>query len=734
MRRWISVAAIVVALGLGALWFFLRPSKSDARLVGSQQCAQCHANEYQMWRKSQHALAMQPATPFTVLGRFDNFALTEGKLATKFSRDEGKFVVNTQGADGQMHDFDVRYTFGVYPLQQYLVAFPNGRFQALPYAWDSRPLDAGGQRWFAMNPGTRVAHTDDFHWTGRQQNWNFMCADCHSTGVRKGYDATKDQFSTAWAEINVGCEACHGPASEHVKWGQNPRVARVLSIGNGLINQLTERRRVDWDIDEKTGNATRSTERKTDKEIETCATCHSRRVQIAEGYTAGGGQLLDHYVPSLLVSGLYYPDGQQRDEVYNYGSFLQSRMYHAGVTCADCHEPHSQALRAPGNGVCAQCHVTSKYDVPEHTLHQAGTAGAQCVSCHMPATKYMVIDARADHSIRIPRPDQTISLGVPNACNGCHSTRTAMWADSQIVAKFGKTRKGFQKFAPAFVADDRNDSTAQQQLSRVAADSSESMIARASALARLAGHPGDVALASARNAANDPHPLVRRAALTILDQIPPKQRVDVAAPLLDDESRAVRIEAARVLAPVGSSLGDNDTREKFTRAAADFVASQRYLADRPEARDALGIFYTQTGKTREAEAEYRAALKLAPRYSRAYVNLADLLRTQGREPEVEAVLREGIAASPTDATLHHALGLSLVRSGKLQDAIPELQRAMRLEPNNFRFLYVYAAALRDIGNRGGAMRAAGRLVYLYPKDTSAKQLLQSIRASRPKPQ
>jgi Flp pilus assembly protein TadD len=730
MRRWLWIGVAVVVLGLGALWFVLRPNRNDARLVGSDRCAQCHTNEYQMWRRSQHAVAMQPATPFTVLGRFDNYALTEGKLATKFSRDESRFLVNTQGADGEMHDYDVRYTFGIYPLQQYLVAFPDGRFQALPYAWDSRALSDGGQRWFSLNPGTRAAHTDDFHWTAKQQSWNFMCADCHSTGVRKGYDAKTDRFTTTWAEINVGCEACHGPASEHVKWGQNPRIARILSIGNGLINQLTERKRVDWDIDEKTGIAKRSKERKTDKEIETCATCHSRRVQIAEGYTAGA-PLLDHYVPSLLVTGLYYPDGQQRDEVYNYASFLQGRMYHAGVTCSDCHEPHMQVLRAAGNAVCARCHASTKYDVPAHTMHEPGKTGAQCVSCHMPSAKYMVIDARADHSIRIPRPDLTVSLGVPNACNGCHSTRTALWADSLIVAHFGNTRKGFQKFGAAFAADDRNDSTAIDQLKAVAADSTEPMIVRASALARLGAHPSYGFRALARATAADPNPLVRRSTLTMLDQVAPKLRVEVAAPLLDDESRAVRIEAARVLAPVADSLGDKKTREKFTRAAADFVASQQFLGDRPEARDALGIFYRDTRRTAEAEAEFRAALRLAPHYSRAYVNLADLLRAQGRETEVETVLREGIAAIPNDATLHHSLGLSLVRSGNLKDAIPELQRAMRLEPNNFRFLYVYATALHEFGNRPGAMRAAGRLVYLYPKDSSAKRLLQTIRQSRP---
>ena len=766
-RRWANPLYVATLVALALVLLYLahairrdgRNGSDSTKLVGSRACASCHAIEYAAWRRSQHAESMQEARPSTVLARFDGPTFTYAGVATRFFRRADRYFVNTESADGQSLDFEIRYTLGVYPLQQYLVVFPDGRIQPLPVAWDSRPAAQGGQRWFHINPRPRVTHTDEQHWTGRQQNWNFMCADCHSTGVRKGYDAAADRFRTTWSEIDVGCEACHGPAERHIKWAAYPKLIRsLLWRGNRLPVQLTERRGVRWAIDSTTGNARRSIARHTDREIESCAPCHSRRMQIAEGYSAGSA-FLDYYVPSLIANGLYHPDGQQRDEVYTYGSFLQSRMYHAGVTCADCHEPHSQQLRAPGNAVCAQCHLRAKYDTPRHTLHAAGSAAAACASCHMPATTYMQIDPRLDHSIRIPRPDLTVSTGVPNACNGCHTDRSAQWAVAQTAARYGAAPKGYQRFADAFAADDRNAPEAAHALGVIAEDSTQPVIARASALARLAAHPGDLALASARASAGDSKALVRHSALEVLDAYPPRDRIKIAASLLHDSSRSVRIEAARLLAPAASAL-DGDARSAFSSAAAEFVASQELHADRPENRTSLGIFFAQLGRTTDAANEYRAALRLDPRHEPAYVNLADLLRAEGRETEAEAALRSGVAASTGDATLHHALGLSLVRSGKFAAAIEELERAASLAPDNSHFAYVYAVALhsagrnreamdvverarvvhaddrellfalatfnRDAGNKAAALRFAKLLVQTHPGDSKARALLESL--------
>src|SRR5262249_11963017 len=182
-----------------------------------------------------------------------------------------------------------------------------------------------------------------------------------------------------------------GPASQHLSWAKYPALLRRLWHDDGLPSQLTERNGVRWSIDSTKGNAHRSVPRTTDRELETCAQCHARRTHTADGYGAGAPHL-DSYAPLPILPGLYHPDGQQLDEVYTYASFLQSKMNHAGVTCSDCHDPHTQKLRAPGNAVCAQCHRPATYDTSAHHFHRAGGPGTQCVSCHMPDTTYMQID------------------------------------------------------------------------------------------------------------------------------------------------------------------------------------------------------------------------------------------------------------------------------------------------------------------------------------------------------
>ena len=683
----------VSALGLGGCSAELG---EPATFVGSARCAGCHAVQYTAWQTSQHAIAMREATPTTVLGRFDSTTFADGAVTSTFLRRGDRLVVNTQGADGRHHDYEIRYTFGVYPLQQYLVELPGGRRQALTVAWDSRPAAQGGQRWFTFYPGVLVTHTDEYHWTGRQNNWNFMCADCHSTAVRKGYDAAADTFRTTHSEISVGCEACHGPGSQHTRWGSYPGVVRRIAWRDSrLPAQLTERRGVRWVMDSAAPTAHRSAPRTTDREIETCAQCHASRAHIAEGYSAGA-PLLDYYIPSMLFSDLYFPDGQQREEVYTYGSFLQSKMYHAGVTCADCHDPHTQKLRAPGNQVCGQCHRLATYDSPTHHFHAAGSPNAQCVSCHMPDTTYMEIDPRHDHSIRVPRPDLSVSLGVPNACSRCHRERDASWADRTLRERLGRVAGGFQRFAGAFAADDLGESAAADSLEQVFGDSTQPAIVRASALARLARYPRSTALAAARTAADDRHPLIRLAALQVLEAFPPRERVRIGVPLLGDTTRAVRQGAAWVLAPLADSLRTPLQQRAYAAAATEFIESQRYNADRAGNRLSLAAFYAQRGKLDSAITEYQAALHLTPQLREARLGLAVVLSAQGRVADAVRTLDSARVQYPRDRDV--LLGLALLS--------------------------------RDAGDTLAARRYARLLIDAHPQDARGQELLRSLGRGR----
>ncbi len=715
---------VVVAAASLALWWSQRPSETPRltaassihkplpaalNYVGPAACATCHAGEVEAWQGSHHDLAMQVANERTVLGNFANATFEYTGITSTFSKRNGKFFVNTDGPDGKLADYEIKYTFGVTPLQQYLIEFPGGRMQALSIAWDARPKEEGGQRWFHLYPNERITHQDELHWTGPQQNWNFMCADCHATNLKKNYDATTHTFKTSWSEVNVSCEACHGPGSRHVAWAeQAAQGSEKTDITKGLTVSLREQRGLRWTLDPQSGTARPQEARPLHAEIEVCAPCHARRISIAEGFTPGK-PFLDHYQPSLLEPRLYHIDGQQRQEVYTWGSFLQSKMYHQGVTCSDCHEPHSLKLRAPGNGVCAQCHAQAKYEAASHHFHEPDGSGAQCVNCHMPASTYMVIDPRRDHSLRVPRPDLSVNYGVPNACTQCHGDKPPQWAADQMVKWYGHPPGGFRHYAFA-----PHDAEAVKQLLALLENHAQPDIARATAAATLARMPDPPSVEATHTALADSSPLVRQAALAGMELLPLAQRVPFAASLLDDPVRMVRLEAARVLASVPESTLTKPQKAAFHRAEEEYVSAQRLHADRPEHRTNLGTFYAQRGRYADAETEFHAAIELLSGYLPAYVNFADLRRIEGRDQDAEAVLREGLKVVPTDASLHHALGLALVRLQRAEEAVRELAHAARLAPEESRFAYVYAVALHSTGRKREALEVLDRALARHP--------------------
>jgi predicted CXXCH cytochrome family protein len=432
----------------------------------------------------------------------------------------------------------------------------------------------------------------------------------------------------------------------------------------------------------------------------------------------------------LLTARLYHADGQQRDEVYIWGSFLQSKMYAKGVTCSDCHNPHTGKLRAAGNQVCATCHAAGKYDAAAHHHHKTGGAGASCAACHMPTTNYMVVDPRHDHSLRVPRPDLSVSLGTPNACNGCHRDRDARWAAAQVKQWYGHTPQGFQRFAAAFSAASAGAVNAPEQLRAIAADASHPAIVRATALAQMNGSDSQTARKILAEAVRDGSPLLRLAAIQSLANAALGARVSLVAPLLDDPLKAIRIEAASLLAAVPAEQLSAEQRASFERAGAEYIASQKYNADRAEARVNLGTFYANRGEAAKAEQEIKAAIALDPGFVPAYVNLADLYRASGRDAEGEGVLRDGLKRAPNSAMLHHALGLSLVRQKRTDAALAELEQATVLEPGNARFSYVYAVALHSMGKSDAAIKRLEKTSAAHPNDREILEALVSFHEAR----
>jgi predicted CXXCH cytochrome family protein len=709
-----------------------RVAVSAPAYVGSDACARCHAQEAKRWRGSHHDLAMQTADDSTVLGSFSGASGTNFGVTTTFSRAGGHPTVRTEGEDGALHDFEVKYTFGVDPLQQYLVSLSDGRMQALPWAYDTRPGTADEKRWFHLHPEEKIPPGDPLHWTGPAGSWNHMCAECHSTQVKKGYQPETGRYETTFAEIDVGCEACHGPGSAHVAWAERGGATAAANAGvsgNGLVFDIGPGDGARFVRAPGEPIAHRSAPRRSQAELETCARCHSRRAVLSEDYVHGR-PILDTHRVALLDEELYFADGQIQDEVYEYGSFLQSRMYEKGVTCSDCHDPHSLRLREEGNALCSQCHAPEIFDTPAHHHHPAGSDAARCVSCHAPTRIYMGVDARHDHSFRVPRPDLSVEIGTPNACNGCHADKKPRWAADAVSRWRGPRPPPRPHFAPALHAGRMGLANAEPALAALVADESQPAIARATALRLLGAYLSPRSLPALERGLASADPMLRLAAAEASQALDPPARVARVAPLLRDPVRAVRVEAAHALADAPASLWAATDRTALAEALAEYRAAQQPNLDQPESHLNLGNLHATFGEREAARAEYERAIELAPYALPAYVNLADVLRAEGRDAEGEAVLRRALAREPDSPGVLHALGLLLVREKRMDEAVAMLARAAQKAPESARYAMVYGLALQAVGQEDLAVKAFEGAHARRPGDRNVLATLVSVHQKR----
>ena len=733
------IPAAIVAVTISSVCLMPVPARaqpdSAAKYVGVEVCAGCHQTQAEHWKTSHHALAMQKATPATVLGDFSGVSVENFGVVSTFSRVGDKFMVRTDGRDGALHDYEITHTFGIDPLQQYLIAFPDGRYQMLGLAWDTRPKEQGGQRWFHLYPDEKPQPGSLLHWTGRDQTWNYMCADCHTTGLKKNYDLSANTYATTWVSLGVTCESCHGPGSRHVamaKSGLSPAPASRSGLSEkartGLEAWLKATDSGRWEMNTATGTA-RRTEPLASTQLDTCAPCHSRRKALANGL-APDTPFLDTVLPPLLEPGLFYADGQIDGEVFEYGSFLQSTMHKAGVTCSNCHEPHAAKLRAQGNALCAQCHLPEKFDVTAHHKHSPGSAGAQCINCHMPTKTYMVVHDRRDHSMRVPRPDLSVSIGTPNACTQCHTERSSEWAAKAVATWYPNGRQTRPHYGTALYAGRIGAVDAERQLDQLILDKSQPAIARASGLLLLSRYASKASEPAIKAAIADPDPLVRMAVPRALPPSAPRSIVVAVLPLLSDPMRVVRVEAARALAEVDPQTITPDQRGAFAVAYQELIAAEMVDADRPEAHLNIGLLRTRRQQVNEAEAEYRTALRLDPKFVPAMVNLADLDRARGMDKEGAELLRAAIAIEPNNADIKHSLGLLLVRQRNYAEALPLLRDATVLAPNNARYAYVYAVALNSTGSAAEATALLERTHNQHPTDKDVLVTLITLERDR----
>jgi len=525
-----------------------------------------------------------------------------------------------------------------------------------------------------------------------------MCAQCHSTELKKNYNYETDSYGTTWFEIDVSCEACHGPASNHVNWAQAVKEGETWqNVENkGLLVHLGDPSKGQWQLAPDQKHASRNVPFDTGKQLQTCARCHSRRAVFGDDYQHGQ-PLMDTHMPALLTEELYYPDGQIKDEVYVYASFIQSKMYQAGVICSDCHNAHSLKLKTQGNGLCTQCHNSEIFDTQSHHHHPADSAGSLCINCHMPQTNYMVVDPRADHSMRIPRPDLSDELGSPNACIMCHTKNSNSWAAQAIEQWLGGEQSQPEHYGQILNAGRTGKPQADIALAELILNDKQPGIVRATAMLLLQYYAYPKIEQLLDQVYQDPDPLVRNAVMEYLETVDPSRRVRYAGALLYDPVRAVRMSAARALIDAPANLLSQEQQQAAQRGIDEYITAQQYNADRPEGRTNLGSIYMALNIPDKAEDYFKAAIDLGPALAQAYVNLADLYRVQQREQEGEEILRLGLKQSDNTAPIHHALGLLLVRQQKIGAALSELKQAAEMAPDQSRYAYVYGVALQSKG-------------------------------------
>ncbi|NRB37143.1 MAG: tetratricopeptide repeat protein [Pseudomonadales bacterium] len=678
-------------------------ASQQAAYVGSQSCKTCHQEAYQKWQTSHHFQAMLKADQHSVRGDFDNAVFEYAGLKHRFTNKNGKYYVTTDNADGQLETFEIAYTFGFTPLQQYLIAMPDGRYQTLSITWDDRPQKQGGQHWYHLYPDETIKAGDALHWTGHYQNWNTRCAACHSTDLQKNYQIESNTFSTTFSEINVACEACHGPAENHLKWAQSTTKNSQKNTDKGILS-LSDAG--NWTFSPGQKIAHRVDKKHPTTQVDTCASCHSLRTELKP--MQAGTAFSDQHGLRLLETAYYQTDGQVREEVYVYGSFLQSKMAEAGVVCSNCHDAHSGEVIGGKENVCMQCHDSQTYNRPSHHQHTVGQAGSFCVDCHMPETTYMGVDARRDHSFRIPHPELSDEFNTSNACTGCHNKKSNAWATQQ--REFWPNKKLLSAgpdvdYTRLLAASNAGDPGVLTPLIELINNPKQPYIKRATALLNLANYPSQPAFSTSMAILQDDSALLRAAAIRSLAYVPQQKRRGYVS-LLNDSSKSVRMELAPFLAGLSTQNMPEAITDMMGELYREYIQLQMMQADQPSAQLSLGNFYLSLNASAEAIKAYQQALVISPSFVPALLNLSDLYRQFGDEKQAILYLQQAVTKAPDSASAAHAMGLAKIRIKQNHEAMNYLKKAVELNANNSRFAYVYAVALHSDGQVKKALAAA----------------------------
>jgi tetratricopeptide (TPR) repeat protein len=723
-----------------------------AAYAGSASCKNCHEEAYDLWKTSNHALAERRLAAARDEPAFQpSRTFQHGTQHTDVGFANGQYQVVALGPAKRYEPFTVERVIGHDPLRQFLVQFPGGRYQALEASYDPR-----ANEWFNVYGNEDRQPGEWGHWTGRGMNWNDMCAACHNTRVRKNYDERTDSYRTTMAEMRVGCESCHGPMKAHNQWQQQ--------FG-------------------KSGRKDPTMPRWTQKQtLDNCAFCHARRNDLTGDFKPGD-DFFDHMRLTIVDgSDVFYPDGQVREEGYEFSAFLGSRMHHRGVSCLECHNPHSMKTILPGNWLCIRCHIGTRPDAPAidpvaHSHHkvfgydtngvlinfdlmtykpkETRETGGECVNCHMPQTVYMQRHWRHDHGFTVPDPLLTKQHGIPNACNRCHQDKDAEWSVAWVEKWYGPKMDRPARRRAQLIASARNgNATARDDLLNLLA-TEEIPYWRAVGAGLLGPWSGEPAVTAAllRGLA-DTNALVRAECVRGLEPLVENGNSGASAAIgqrLEDPVRSVRVAAAWAL---------RSTVSLSSRAGSELLHSLDLHADQPVGqmqkgsfafarnepqqglahfqkaverdpnsapiRHELAVALSVLNRSAEAVAELEAAARLDPRNAEYSYKLGLAWNEVGDTAKTIASLETAVRLDPSHAPAWYNLGLALSQAGRSEDALLALVRAESVAPADPRNPYARATILARLGRLEEARQAARRALEIQPDFAAAREFLRSL--------
>ncbi len=661
--------------------------------IGSNNCIGCHQEAYNTWEGSHHDLAMKIANDSTVLGNFNNVKVEIDGVRYNFFKRDGDFLVSITEIDKTEAEYKITYAFGVTPLQQYLVDFGDGKKQVLRVTWDGVE-----KKWYHQYKGDKIEPHDWLHWTRSAQNWNTMCAECHSTNLKKNYDIDSDSFNTTYDEINVACESCHGPASKHVNWAKdNPdgKDAYIIS-GEGQTQQMN-----------------------------LCAPCHARRVKLTPDLKPGE-TFENQYMVQNITPNFYHGDGQIDEEDYVYGSFKQSKMYDEGVTCTDCHNAHSLKLKFNDNRLCTQCHISADYDTEKHHFHEANTNSSLCINCHMTGKDYMGNDFRRDHSFRIPRPDQSAKYGTPNACTGCHQGKSNKWAADAIVKWYGTERASHFSDALLLSSKVNVSNSERAMLDHFINDLQYPDIARATVIENL-NYDTQESFNSLFKALQDSSAAVKFNALMKFRSLPPEMRKSTALKYMGDSLRLVRIGAAQIVMDIDINEFEPKDRPIVEATMGELETMLFSNADFSSGRMQLADYYMQKNDIGNAIKHYKMALEKDSLLIPVYSNLATAYSLNGDNENSEKTLNTWIKFAPEQGRPYYLKALLYFELNKNDAAVDQLEIAIQKEPRDTRSMYNLATYYyQNNRNASKAEYYIKKALKLDPENKEFKYLLALV--------